>query len=143
MKEELEVLKKSVKKINGALKKSVDLSFLIKLTDEAEKQFNDEKKQELIDFLKNELKQLEVAMGCFSPAINFDEAHNNEDFRLYIRSMQKYAVYTHCLIIISDDRLTQEIWDTVESFLNKAYNIYYSSFIHSYLYKNKEQQEQK
>lgn len=137
LEEDMVLLKKTIEKISKGLKKSVDLSFLIKLTNEVEKQYKNEKKQALITFLKDELKQLEITMGCFSPAINFDEAHNNEDFRLYIRSMQKYAVFTHCLIIISDNRLTQEIWNTIEIFLSRAYNIYYSSFIETYFYEDK------
>ena len=43
----------------------------------------------------------------FSPMINFDELHSPEDFRFYIRNIQKYAVYTHCLLIINNKKINR------------------------------------
>lgn len=133
--EDLTLLKKTIERINKGLKKSVDTSFLIDITEQVEKELNLEKRHKLKDFLKNELQEIEMNLISFSPMINFDEKHSPEDFRFYIRNIQKYAVYTHCLLIINNKKLTEGVWSAVETFLCKAYNIGYCEIIKSYCYK--------
>jgi len=132
--EDLTILKKTIERISKGLKKSVDTSFLIDITEQVEKELNIDKRNKLKDFLKNELQEIEADLITFSPMVNFDSEHNTEDFRFYIRNIQKYAVFTHCLLIIKDKRLSQEIWDTIDKFICKAYNINYCDIIKSYCY---------
>lgn len=134
--EDLTILKKTIERINKGLKKSVDTSFLIDITEQVEKELNLEKRHKLKDFLKKELQEIEMNLISFSPMINFDELHSPEDFRFYIRNIQKYAVYTHCLLIINNKKLTEGVWSAVETFVCKAYNIYYCDIIKGYCYKN-------
>ena len=50
--EDLTILKKTIERISKGLKKSVDTSFLIDITEQVEKELNLEKRHKLKDFLK-------------------------------------------------------------------------------------------
>ena len=58
--EDLTILMKTIERISKGLKKSVDTSFLIDITEQVEKELNLEKRHKLKDFLKKELQEIEM-----------------------------------------------------------------------------------